>query len=532
MRFTPTTLGQLPATLRLLTASVTLAILVSCGSSGTVRIEFATSSTVLNVGGTVRVVIDLTTASVPGPFALDTSDLPAGISASFTDATLGAAGDSSELILTASGTAAEGTFSLTVSAIGTQATGTANLAVTVELLDVSGVVLNVAGGPLAGASVVIDGHDVVTTGLDGSFSIDEVVVPYDITVFGSGDWAHVYQGVTTGSLRLLPLPQIAVMPTLPAATVQGSLSPVVPVDQNVTICAEGVGSVVYGCVRVFAGATSYSLPISWIAGNSVSLRLRAMRHTSDGTSLTASGAVDTFSISEGGTETKDITLAPSVTSVNFNVTVAGPVPGSNYFVNALTTLPSSQSFGVTDGVNSATGSGIAAVAPYYSGSTFALIAQSEISSGQFVLAYRQGLASGGTYTLTVPAAPIAISPADAATGVNLGTTFTTALTPGRVNTYLFNFSGSFGIAVTTAAESITIPNLAAHGFGLPSATFGNWNVLNSPDFTDLDTEVEGVEPGLVIGYLTLVMQVNSGGPALEQDFSIATSGNRGFTTAP
>lgn len=532
MRFTPTPLGQFPAALRLLTASVALAILVSCGSSGTVRIELATSSTVLNVGGTVRVAVDLTTASVPGPFALDTSALPTGISASFSDATLGAAGDSSELILTASGSAVEGTFSLTVSAVGAQATGTATLEVTIELLDVSGVVLNVAGGPLAGASVVIDGHAVVTTGTDGSFAIDGVVVPYDITVLIPGSWAHVYQGITTGELRLLPLSQIVMAPTLPAATVQGALSPEVPAGQNVTICAEGVGSVVYGCTTAYPGATSYSLTVNWAVGTTVSLRLRAMQHANDGSSLTASGAVDVLSISEGGSETRDITLAPSLTSVSFNVNVTGPVPGSDYYINAMTTLPSGQSFGIGSGVSSATGSGIAAVAPFYSGSTFALLAQTEIATSQFALAYRQGLASGGTYTLTVPAAPAAVSPAEAATGVNLGTSFTVALTPGRVNMYLFSFGGSFAIAVTTAAESTTIPNLATHGFGLPPAAAGTWVVLNSPNFTDIDTEVEGLEPGLVAGYVTMLMQLNSGGPALAYDYVAATSGNRSFTTAP
>ncbi len=521
---------------RLLAVSILAAVLASCGTSGNVRIELAPTAVVLNVGGTAAITVNLTAASVPGPFVLDASGLPSGVSASFSGSSLGAAGDSRQLTLTASPTASEGTFTVTVSATGAQATGTATLEVSLELLDVSGVVLDQVGMPLAGASVLIEGHLVTTTSLGGSFSISGVVVPYTVTVFSAiGNWAQVYEGLSTDSPVLQPLVTATAPATLPSASVQGTLTPAVPAGERVVICAEGASVAVFGCTTVYDGESTYNLGVNWAEGISVSLRLRAVRYVLDvdfnPTALTASGAVADFSISEGGSEVRNITLGtPPVASVNFTLNVETPFfTPVNFYTNPVTVLPSTQSM-TSPGTRTSSGSGISLVAPFYSGSTFALIAQAQTASDQFGLAYRPGLTSGGTYTLSVPALPAAVAPADAATGVDLDTVFSISGTPGRVNFFLFT-AGPTAFGVLTTSTSARIPDLAAHGLPLAAAETGSWVALNSPDFTDIDAEVSG-EVGLISGYLGLVLISNSSGVELAQEWVGGTSGARGFTTAP
>jgi hypothetical protein len=45
-----------------------------------------------------------------------------------------------------------------------------------------GLVVNGSGGPVSGAKVKVASQTVVTTGADGTFSLQGVVTPYDIAV--------------------------------------------------------------------------------------------------------------------------------------------------------------------------------------------------------------------------------------------------------------------------------------------------------------------------------------------------------------
>lgn len=510
------------------------ATLVACGSAASIRIELAPTAAVLNVGGEVSVTLSVTSATAAGPFLLEASGLPSGVDASFSSPTVSVAGDARQLTLTASPTATQGTFTVTVSAAGALATGTATLQLTVELLDVSGVVSTVLGAPLAGVNVVIDGHGATTTALDGSFALDDVVVPYTISVIHpAAGWAQIYEGVTIGDLTIRPL--TTAMGALPTAsgTVQGTLTPTVASQQEVYICAEGVGGEVFGCATAYEGMSSYNLSVNWTGASSASVRLRAVRYLLDAdgnpSSISGSGAVETFSISEGGTETKDIAIGAPVAQVNMTVNVLSPsFTPTGVSVNVLTVLPSGHVLmGPT--TNSNTGSAVSVVAPFYTGATYALMAQGTSLNGQSSLFFRPGLAGAGSYEVTLPAPSSGVGPADGATGIDLATTFAVSGTPGRMNMFLFGL-GSKYIAISTMASEAKIPDLSGYGIGVGSAVSGNWNILNSPDFTDVDSEVDG-GTGLSTAYLDLAIGA-AGGPTLDVTYRAATSGHRMFTTAP
>ncbi|MBX3143923.1 MAG: hypothetical protein KF813_09230 [Trueperaceae bacterium] len=518
----------------LLAAMLLAVVLAACGSSASIRIELAPTAAVLNVGGSVSVTLSVASATAAGPFLLEASGLPSGVDAVFSAPTVSNAGDSRQMTLTASPTATEGTFTVTVSAAGALATGTATLELTVELLEVSGVVSTVLGVPLAGVNVVIAGHGGTTTALDGSFSLEDVVVPYTISVIHPGEgWAHIYEGVSIGDLDIAPL--TSVMGTVPTAkgTVQGTVTPEVGPLQNLIICAEGIDVEVFGCATLSTGQSSYNIPVNWSGASTANIRLRAVRYDlnadNNPLSISGSGAVEQFTLSEGGTETKDITIGAPVGSLNFNANVLSPhFTPTNVDIGLQTVLPSGHVL-IAPGAKSATGSGVSLVAPSYTGATYNLLVQASSLNGQGALVFRPGLLTAGNYEVSLPAPSSAAGPASDATGIGLDTTFSVSGTPGRMNMFLFGV-GSVNVAISTMASEAKIPDLSAYGMGIGSSVLGNWNVLNSPDFTDVNSEVSG-GVGLSRTYVSLIVGV-SGGPTHDQDYRAATSGHRTFTTAP
>src|SRR5690349_9701535 len=62
---------------------------------------------------------------------------------------------------------------------------------------VSGSVRDRLGEPISGAMVFVAGKNVVTSGSDGSFTIADVVTPYDLTaVLHAQNTAVIYKGLT------------------------------------------------------------------------------------------------------------------------------------------------------------------------------------------------------------------------------------------------------------------------------------------------------------------------------------------------
>lgn len=508
-------------------------LLASCTSTQSVRIEITPAAGVLNLGGTTTFVVSIASSTAPGPFALDTGTLPDGVSASFSDDTLGAAGDSSELTLTAEVGAEEGIFTLTVTASGTAASTWATFELTIETLTVTGRVGGYLRQPMPGVGVLVSGRPATTTAADGTFTVEGVLLPYDLTVyFAAEGWAEVYQGLTTGVLDVVPLGTTESTVNFTTANVTGDLTPAVPLDNAVTLCLEGVGSLVYGCTTANGGATSYSLPATWVGGIDAEARLRVVQYSVDTNfnpvAITGSGAASPFALTEGGTVDVDVAIGGTIPSTSVEVSIASPFPSVDHFVNIGTVLPGGQTFAMPSFRDAS--SPVAAFAPAYTGSSYAIAAQAVAADGRIGLAFRSGITGAGTQSLTVPDAPAFVQPADMATGVGTGTDFSVSGTPGRVNHFVFRTPTDFLVVVTTEAETVRIPDLTAQGLPLPPSTGLTWVVLNSPDHTDVNaTAADG---GIMREYLDVVLLAGSAGPPPPGDVSLAISGSRSFTTAP
>lgn len=527
MSLAPRSLGRL-----LVVPSLLVVLLAGCGAPSSVRVEVAPADATLPLGGSATFTVTIAAATAPGPFALSVGTLPAGVTASFSDDSLGAAGDSSELTLTASAGAAEGAFTVTVSASGAAAAGSASLEVTVSGLTVQGRVVGQLGQPLPGVGVVVSGHAATTTALDGTFTVEDVVVPYDLTVYSAADgWAQVYEGLTIGAPEVLPLLSALRNMNVATATVSGEFPAAVPAGHEVRVCAEGVGTAVYGCTWVPAGVTGYEVEATWAGGADAELRLRAVEYSVDAeanpVAITRRGATGTFAVAEGGAADEDMALGGPGTSVSFQVLVSSPFPASEYFVNVNSVLPSGQSFAMDSFSGAA--SPVAAFAPEYAGATYAIAVQAQAADGRIGLAYRGGIAASGAQAFTVPQAPSFAGPADAVAGVDVATEFSVSGTPGRVNNFLFS-GPDVAYVVTTASETTRIPDLAAQGLPLPSSTAMTWTVLSSPDHTDVDAAAE--TGGIVREYVQLVLLTNHGGEAPDGEVRLNTPGTRTFTTAP
>src|SRR5690606_27345775 len=82
---------------------------------------------------------------------------------------------------------------------------TAELELEVVGLTVDGTVTALFDQPVSGLSVESQGKTDVTAA-DGSFTLTDLSLPYDLTVYDSIDqWAHVYHSLTHASPKVSPI---------------------------------------------------------------------------------------------------------------------------------------------------------------------------------------------------------------------------------------------------------------------------------------------------------------------------------------
>jgi len=400
-------------------------------------------------------------------------------------------------------------------------------------IDVHGRVALVTGFdvPLAGVIVHIQGQT-STTDADGRFSIADVRPPYTV-VLGSGGmqpWVHAYEGLTTPTPTLSPAAVIYafMMPTaFHRATIEGSLSnPLIP-GRRIELCAVGLGGVrAYGCDTLEAGDQSYSLSVLWRETGPVSVRLYALQYQIDGddrpTAVLTGGWVDRV-VSDGATLTQAVPSGAAPASQALEGTIlagGGLVPGA--FVRVR-----------TEGVY---------VLPIYSGALAGgvlgfqapLYADPEI----MVATAASFPATGGTtfawgpadptrpFTLTVPAPPQLLEPADGVGGVGAGTVFRTLGGPAGARTFAWSpDQGQTGpvVSLTTMQNQARLPDVALVGQALPAGGQYTWSaaVMAAPDLA-----TAAAFPAIGIEYFF------GTGIGLEGTGAVALAAERAFDLAP
>lgn len=519
--------------------SIAVAILVlimalaACTPGATLRVSLSPGVVPLVLGGQAQVEVTVTRAGTAGDLTLLASGLPSGVAAQFAPAVLAGAAQTSTLTLSAAPGATQGTTTVTVTVSGVGLAASDTFELTVDALAVTGLVKGAIGQPIPGVTVMIEGHGSTTTAADGTFEIDDVAVPYVLTVLDPvAKWAHTFRGLSVAAPELFPITSLSSPQAVPSATVSGDLGAPVLADRRTIVCVEGLDAPAYGCATVSEGATSYSIPVIWREGMSAEVRLRALEYSMDAlsfdpTAITGATASTTFTVTEGGATDVDLVMGGAVAPANFTATVNPAFPADSFNAGAMTHLTARFTLGLT-GFGSATNS-LSVFTPFFSGSTYTLFAGAVDAAGGSSVQWRTGVTQGASLEFEPPTPPFLTSPADGATGIGQSTVFTVGNTAGGVLTYQFlpSVAGP-SFAITTTETSVAIPDLSAAGLPLPAASDYYWSVYSSPETLDMSAAVTGL--GYLGAYVETAYALSYGGPAPSADGILAASATRNFTT--
>lgn len=514
------------------------AVIASCSPTPSIALTTSPSQALLPLGGSVDVEVTLVrSGGATADVALLASGLPSGVSASFTPATLSGPTTTSTLTLSSAAGADEGVTTVTITGTGVGLTASSQLTLEVDSQDVTGTVVGIYGEPLEGLTVYVSGHVPTATAGDGSFTVVDVAVPYDLTIASGVDWAQTVVGLRTTTPQVQPFLAATTPPLLPTATVNGDLiggfSPV-PAGFRVQICAEGIDVVVWGepgCVTLFQGETSYSFNVAWAEGGSVDVRVRAYVYELDGnstvTGIVGNGSLD-LTLVDGVTSSNDLNIAASSpTWADLELTTSAPA-GSDISATVLTHVNDHASYSNVS--SSVLSSPVQLVSPLLSGAQYSVVVSASTTTLDTSIGWLTGLTSGDAVELAVPPAPNAISPADGATGVDESTLFTVTKPHGGSAHFVFApVSPATGprLFVSTAGSSVTIPDLSAIGIALTPAVEHSWQVLTTPQTEDPDGIVSG--SGYLGPYLEIQRSMR-GGPVPTADGSLYVSTGGSFTT--
>lgn len=531
-----------------LTVVVALGI-TSCGGGGpgasiSLQLDPATLNFVLGDSETVQVSV-VRSAAATAALSLQADGAPAWVTVDFSPAVLSGSNLQSTMTVTTDSAhpdAQPTTFEIDVQAVGAGLNAQSTLSVAVELLDVTGTVVDSFGEPVGGVTVIATGETAVVTDGSGVFSFADMAVPYDLTVVNTVESvAHRFEGLTTGQPRVLP---VSVLFTGIGgeldATITGTLSHAslvpLPADHGAIVCIEALNGLATGCDNLTtAGDSTYNLTASWSTPTDLNARVRAYIYELDAngvpTAIVASGTAGPTLLSDADAGVLDLTLADSSTQASMSVTTAAP---NGYTLQSRGTASHYSDF-ASIGLNSGTpiGNTDTIIAPFFAGASltaFATASSNASGSSSLSIAWSTGHASGDSTSLTLTVPPTGVAPPEGATNVSTATEFTVANPSGGVVTFVVQPTTPPGptYAVTTAETKANIPDLAALGMGLPGGADYNWAAIATPHVLTADDAVTG--DGYLGGYVNLTVATLGGGLVPAEDGQISTSAPLEFTT--
>lgn len=361
-----------------------------------------------------------------------------------------------------------------------------------SVVTVQGRVLDVDKGPVAKATVLIDGK-VTTTASDGSFTVTNVATPYDAAVTSSS-WYDVY--VFEGLGRSDPTLQVNQLSTGSYATVAGSLGSA-PFQSSEVGAVVPVGSSdADGEIVAAAGSGPAFGPgyLYWPPTGPLATTLYGLRALTD-----SSGFPTSFT----GMGSLPITLhnGDALTNVTIPMGPVGTAALSGSFQlpsgYALTNFAAVVRFGTsTSGAllalpvpNLTPGGAFSnAMVPQASGLGYGLVATANDGNGSSTAGWGIVAGPGTAASYAPPAAPQVTAPADGTTHVTTATTFSWAALPGSV--YVLNVTANTGsgpyIRIVTTRTSATIPDLSAINRGLPNNATVSVNLWATGPYASMD----------------------------------------------
>lgn len=402
---------------------------------------------------------------------------------------------------------------------------------------VTGVVVSSVDQPLRGIGVKITGKPPVVADDSGRFSVPDVLPPYDLTVYETGESpsAHVFVGLSTPTPRVIPAWKL-VTNEGGRAKVTGTIG-AVSAGEGARVCVEGVTRAVYGCAEVAAGAGAYTIqPASWTDDvSTVEVRVHALRFKgSDGsvTSYTGYGAAS-GTLTGGSTATLDVTLGAPPATTTVTASLVPPAGMARSGLGAGVTLPS----GVTLVVGAANASTVdltkplAFLMPALPGATFTIFGAAEGAASN-AIGWEPAVAAAGTAAPKLVALPAWISPSDGATDLTTQTPLELDAPFGTQLTVLCKPEGAGSgrptFVVSTVKSTLTLPDLADLGLSLPPAvtyvcdTTAAWSAT-----AGADAMVTGL--GASGGFIG-ALQLPDGRPLKERGAFSFSKTSRTFTT--
>jgi hypothetical protein len=361
---------------------------------------------------------------------------------------------------------------------------------------VAGVVLDGNGAPLSGVDVAADGGAPVTTGADGAFALDGVSPPYQLAAVWNGP-GFVVGVVLDGLGRTDPvvqIPAVAAGPLTSHGTFEGVVTgPPLPYPTgSAVLFSAGAPEVTYTLGAVTDEATGACFgEVEWLGTQALSAVLHAMYVDDplDPTEYwhgTRSLALDDLQGATG----QDLTLSRLATgTLSVTVTLPADCLGSGTCAGLLAyaaEFADGASFdGGADPITTSPETFVS-VTPELAaaGGSLSLSALSGDTAGAESAVFRAGVPATATVSLSPRVRPVPAAPADGATGVGPGSTFswTSAAFVDGIHELHVARGGVVprDLWVYTEATSFVLPDLAALGFQLPpGAPSYTWSVVSS-----------------------------------------------------
>jgi len=508
----------------------------------TLQLDAATLDLILGGSGTVQVTATRSSEAT-APLALQVDGAPDWVTVTFSPSSL--TGSTLESTMTVSTDAhdpdAEPTsFVLTVQAVGTGLNAQRTLEVNVGLLEVNGTLIDALGAPLAGLTVTSPGQAPVVSGVDGSFTLSDMTVPYDLVVVDTANSVgHRFEGLTAAEPRVMPISAIISGLTGDlSATVSGTLTHAslipVPANHGATVCLEGLNGSVVACDYLGVGESDYDLFPSWWQPDDLNVRVRAYVYEADAsgkpTAIVAVGTAGPTLLSDSDNAMVNVNLSDASGQASVTVDVSVP-PGYDIAnLSLVTHYGQFASFALgTGGSDSATET---LIAPFFSGAPLTVLATGSPTApdaSSSTIAWSSGHMSGDSVDLDLPQPATAISPAEGATGITSSTVYSVANTSGGVLTYLLQPTGIGPVfATTTMAETATFPDLATFGMGLPTSASYFWGVIATHHVTSTDDAVTGA--GYLGDFVALSVAAAGGGGTISGAGQVSSTGSVDVTT--
>ncbi|WP_456447013.1 hypothetical protein [Oceanithermus sp.] len=401
---------------------------------------------------------------------------------------------------------------------------------------VNGHVYGPWGQPLAGVRVQIADRPLATTAADGSFTVDGVSTPYRAVVEFASDEYAVFDGLTTTEAHFYRPQAFGGSP--PQATVEGSLTGTVA-GRKAAVAFASTNGFGFDLDNAQDSSTPYSLDAA-LPDTTATGRLYALEWTTD-----AGGDADVFTgyavsgdltLSGGGLFSgQDLALDPAPSTHDLTVSLAAPV--SDYDLRALTASlrPWPNEYRSIPLVHTALGAPLASPAtvrsPNLPSAYTALVLLVSESGGTDSVgaAWTTVPATETSASLTVPARPQLLAPADGATNVGSGAAFSWTQPAEGLAAILLS-TGPVSLIGFTAGTEFELPDLSSFGTSYGAAAAYSWAVLHfrlEGTATADDLVREGGGSGLLS---RLTFPLLSGLSLDGGDGHAVVSAERGFTT--